>query len=138
MKIIIYSQNMVSMDGVGNSSIYFKNLLENFSNVELIAHHSNIEGVKSLQYYLNIHDPNNILFYHYSIFDINIKLLLALNFRKRIIYHHGITPPKFFPEGSELYNNCKKGIADINLLDGFDLYISNSSESKFLLLRFIK
>ena len=134
MKIIIYSQNMVSMDGVGNSSIYFRNILEKFSNVEVIAQHSNIEGVKSFHDYLKIHDPNNILFYHYSIFDINIKLLLELNFRKRIIYYHGITPPKFFPKGSELYNNCKQGLADINLLDGFDLYISNSSESKFQFL----
>ena len=134
MKIIIYSQNLVSMDGVGNSSLYFKNILEKFLNVELIAHHSNIEGVKSFHDYLKIHDPKNILLYHYSIFDINIKSLLELNFRKRIIYYHGITSPKFFPKGSELYNNCKQGLADINLLDGFDLYISNSSESKLQFL----
>lgn len=134
MKIIIYSQNLVSMDGVGNSSIYFKNNLEKFLDVELISHHSNIEGVKSFHDYLKIHDPKNILLYHYSIFDINIKSLLELNFRKRIIYYHGITPPKFFPKGSELYSNCKKGLADINLLDGFDLYISNSSESKLQFL----
>ena len=47
MKIIIYSQNLVSMDGVGNSSLYFKNNLEKFLDVELISHHSNIEGKKA-------------------------------------------------------------------------------------------
>ena len=134
MKIIIYSQNIIAMDGVGNSSIYFKNILKNFTNVEVIAQHFNIDGVKSFHNYLKIHNPNNILLYHYSIFDINIKSLLELNFRKRIIYYHGITPKEFFPKGSELYKNCKQGIADINLLDGFDLYISNSSESKFQFL----
>ena len=108
MKIIIYSQNIIAMDGVGNSSIYFKNILKNFTNVEVIAQHFNIDGVKSFHNYLKIHNPNNILLYHYSIFDINIKSLLELNFRKRIIYYHGITPKEFFPKGSELYKNCKQ------------------------------
>ena len=130
MKIIIYSQNLVSMDGVGNSVIYFKNILENLSNIEVIAQYSNIEGVLSYKDYIKKHESNNILLYHYSIFDINLKSLLELNFRKRIIYYHGITPPEFFSKESELYNNCQKGIADINLLDQFDLYISNSMESK--------
>ena len=130
MKIIIYSQNLVSMDGVGNSSIYFMNLLRNFAEIELVAHYSNINGVTNFNEYLKKHDPNNILFYHYSIEDLNLKLLLTLIFKKRIIFYHGITPPKFFSNGSELFNNCKKGLSDINLLDDFDLYISNSTESK--------
>ena len=130
MKIIIYSQNLVSMDGVGNSSIYFMNLLKNFADIELVAHYSNINGVTTFKEYLKKHDPNNILFYHYSIEDLNLKLLLTLSFKKRIIFYHGITPPKFFSNGSELFNNCKKGLSDINLLDDFDLYISNSTESK--------
>ena len=41
---------------------------------------------------------------------------------------------RIFPRGSELHTNCKQGLADINLLDGFDLYISNSSESKLQFL----
>ena len=130
MKIIIYSQNLVSMDGVGNSSIYFMNLLKSFVDVELVAHYSNINGVTNFNEYLKKHDPNNILFYHYSIEDINLKLLINLSFKKRIIFYHGITPPKFFSNGSELFNNCKKGLSDINLLNDFDLYISNSTESK--------
>ncbi len=130
MKIIIYSQNLVSMDGVGNSSIYFMNLLKSFADIELVAHYSNINGVTNFNEYLKKHDPNNILFYHYSIEDLNLKLLLALSFKKRIIFFHGITPPKFFSYGSELFNNCKKGLSDINLLNEFDLYISNSTESK--------
>ena len=78
MKIIIYSQNLVSMDGVGNSSIYFMNSLKSFADVELVAHYSNINGVTNFNEYLKKHDPNNILFYHYSIEDINLKLLLNL------------------------------------------------------------
>ena len=130
LKIIIYSQNLVSMDGVGNSSIYFRNLLKSFADIELVAHYSNIKKVTNFNEYFKKHDPNNILFYHYSIEDINLKLLLKLSFKKRIIFYHGITPPKFFSEGSELFNNCKKGLSDINLLNDFDLYISNSTESK--------
>ena len=117
MKIIIYSQNLVSMDGVGNSSIYFMNLLKSFADVELVAHYSNINVVTNFNEYLKKHNPNNILFYHYSIEDLNLKLLLTLSFKKRIIFYHGITPPKFFSYGSELFNNCKKGLSDINLLN---------------------
>ncbi len=130
MKFIIYSQNLVSMDGVGNSSIYFKNLLKNFADTELVAHYSNINGVISFNDYIKKHNPNNILFYHYSIEDINLNLLIKLKFKKRIIYFHGITPPKFFPYGSDLFNSCKKGLSDINNLIDFDLYIANSTESK--------
>ena len=130
MKIIIYAQNLVSMDGVGNSSIYFMNLLKNFAEVELVANYSDIPGVQNFKKYLKKHKTNNILFYHYSIEDPNIKLLLTLKFKKKIIYYHGITPPKFFPYGSKLFNNCKKGLSDISILQEFDLYISNSSASK--------
>ena len=117
MKIIIYSQNLVSMDGVGNSSIYFMNSLKSFADVELVAHYSNINVVTNFNEYLKKHNPNNILFYNYSIEDLNLKLLLTLSFKKRIIFYHGITPPKFFSYGSELFNNCKKGLSDINLLN---------------------
>ena len=130
MKIIIYAQNLVPMDGVGNSSIYFMNLLKSFAEVELVANYSNIPGVLNFKEYLKEHKPNNILFYHYSIGEPNIKLLLTLKFKKKIIYYHGITPPKFFPYGSKLFNNCKKGLSDISILQDFDLYISNSSASK--------
>ena len=130
MKIIIFSQHIVSMDGVGNSSIYFKHLFKSFSDVLLVANYSNIDGVLNFNEYQKIHSPNNILFYHYSIEDRNIKLLLELKFTKRIIYFHGITPPKFFSSESEVFNSCKKGLNDINLLFEFDLYISNSTESK--------
>lgn len=129
MKIIIYSQNLVSMDGVGNSVLYFKNLLKNFAEIEIISHHSNIKGVINFNKYLQSHQENNILLYHYSIYDVNLKLLLELNFKKRIIYYHGITYPDFFEKDSDLYKNCKRGLSEINLLDKFDLYISNSSQS---------
>ena len=118
------------MDGVGNSSIYFENLFKSFSEVSLVANYSNIDRVLNFKEYYKKHNPNSILFYHYSIEDPNIKLLLALKFRKRIIYFHGITPPKFFHPESEIFRSCKKGLKDINLLSNFDLYISNSTESK--------
>ena len=130
MKIIIYSKHLVSMDGVGNSSIYFENLFKNFSEVSLVANYSNIDRVLNFKEYYKKHSPNNILFYHYSIEDPNIKLLLELKFKKRIIYFHGITPPKFFKPETEIFNSCKRGLKDINLISNFDLYISNSTNSK--------
>ncbi len=118
------------MDGVGNSSIYFMNLLKSFADVLLVANESNIFGVMNFNEYFKVHSPNNFLFYHYSIEDPNIKSLLSLKFKKRIIYYHGITPIKFLPHESMLFNSCKKGLSDISILADFDLYISNSSASK--------
>ena len=137
MKIIIYSQNLVSMDGVGNSTLYFQNLLKSFGDTELVAHYSNINGVTNFDEYIKKHNSENILFYHYSIEDIKLNLLLELNFKRRIIYYHGITPPKFFPQSSELFNSCKKGLSNINDLLDFDLYIANSTESKNQFIRAI-
>jgi len=71
VKIIIYSQNLVSMDGVGNSSIYFMNLFKSFADVDLVANYSNIPFVINFKEYLKKHNANNILFYHYSIEDLN-------------------------------------------------------------------
>ena len=118
------------MDGVGNSSIYFENLFKSFSEVSLVANYSNIDRVLNFKEYYKKHSPNNILFYHYSIEDPNIKSLLELKFKKRIIYFHGITPPKFFEPETEIFNSCKRGLKDINLISNFDLYISNSTDSK--------
>ena len=118
------------MDGVGNSSLYFMNLFKSFADVDLVANYSNIPFVINFKEYLKKHNFNNILFYHYSTEDLNIKLLLELKFKKRIIYYHGITPPKFFPIDSNLFKSCKKGLSDINLLVDFDLYLSNSTASK--------
>ena len=123
------------MDGVGNSSIYFKNLLNSYANTELVAHFSNINGVTSFNEYIKKHNSNNILFYHYSIEDVNLRFLLQLQFKKKIIYFHGITPPKFFPQGSNLFNSCSKGLSDIKSLIDFDLYIANSTESKHQFLQ---
>ena len=66
MKIIIYSQNLVSMDGVGNSSIYFMNSLKSFADVELVAHYSNINGVTNFNEYLKKHDP--IIFFFITLY----------------------------------------------------------------------
>ena len=125
------------MDGVGNSTIYFQNLLKSFGDTELVAHYSNINGVTNFDEYIKKHNSENILFYHYSIEDIKLNLLLELNFKRRIIYYHGITPPKFFPQSSELFNSCKKGLSNINDLLDFDLYIANSTESKNQFIRAI-
>ena len=114
------------------------NLLKNFAEVELVANYSNIPGVLNFKEYLKEHKLNNTLFYNYSIVDPNIKLLLTLKFKKKIIYYHGITPPKFFPYGSKLSNNCKKGLSDISILQDFDLYISNSTASKTQFLENLK
>lgn len=130
MKLIIYSQNIVEMDGVGNSVFYFSKVLEKFFDVEIIAHFTNIQTVKNFKQYIAHHDDENILLYHYSIKDVNLDLLLDLNFKKRILYFHGITPANFFKTGSELFKNCKEGIESIKDLGAFDLYLSNSTATK--------
>ena len=130
MKIIIYAKNLLSMDGVGNSVVYFMNLLKSFADVLLVANKSNIVGVINFNEYIELHNPNDLLFFHYSIVDPNIQSLLKLKFKKRIIYYHGITPTKFLPHGNKLFNSCREGLSDISILKDFDLYISNSSASK--------
>lgn len=118
------------MDGVGNSVLYFNKIFSKNYPTRVIAHYSNIEGVINFEDYEKEHEDNNILLYHYSISDVRILSLLKLKFRKRIVYYHGITPPKYFLKNSELYNNCLKGLKDIYLLNEFDLFISNSKASK--------
>jgi len=118
------------MDGVGNSVLYFNKIFSKNYPTRVVAHYSNIEGVINFEDYTKEHEDNNILLYHYSISDVRILSLLKLKFKKRIVYYHGITPPKYFLKNSELYNNCAKGLEDIYLLNQFDLYISNSNASK--------
>jgi glycosyltransferase involved in cell wall biosynthesis len=66
----------------------------------------------------------------YSIYDPNLEDLLSLEGRK-ICYFHGITPPhllkEYEPETAEL---CRKGIASLHKLAGFERVLVNSCVSK--------
>ena len=51
LKIIIYSQHLVSMDGWVILIIYFENLFKSFSEVSLVANYSNIDRVLNFKEY---------------------------------------------------------------------------------------
>jgi len=133
MKIVTFSRNIFYKDGVGNSAIYFNNFFSRFHETVMVAIDKDVKEVISIDEYINNHSEENILFYHFSIFDQNLEEILKLKFKFKFIYFHGITPPELI-DNQFTKNECYKGIQQIKLLVNFDIYLFNSplSQRQFL------
>jgi len=133
-KFFIYSLNIYDDDAVGRHCILLSKLAARLGwDVELFAigHSPDILDVSEIEKYAV---SEAVLFFSYSIYDKNLDYLLGLNFKYKICYFHGVTPPQllaaFEPECS---NQCQMAYMQFKKLAFFDLVLSNSSSSsKFL------
>ena len=70
--------------------------------------------------------PDGGLLFHYWNYNTSTWLIHALHGRKAI-YYHGITPPRFFAQGSVLHRMTSDGFAQLRgLVDCFDLIVGTS------------
>jgi len=81
---------------------------------------------------------DDIVLLSYSIFDPYLEQLLALPCRK-LCYFHGVTDPRLLrelePRTAQL---CEEALAQLPLLDGFDLVIANSQNTAESLARAVE
>ena len=134
MKVVTFSRNIFYKDGVGNSAIHFNNFFSRFHETIMVSIDKDVNDVLGIDEYRKDHSKENILFYHFSIFDRNLDDILKLNFKYKIIYFHGITTPELL-DNEFTKNECNKGIEQIKLLNNFDLYLFNSPQSKSQFLK---
>ena len=118
MNIVICSYNLRTFDGVGNSCLYHRNILNSFfnaDNIYLASQSTDIDGVLT---YKDVADMSKqeetILFYHHSIFDPYLHILSSGTFAQAFVYFHGITPPKYLH--GELKQQCSDGLSQITSL----------------------
>jgi glycosyltransferase involved in cell wall biosynthesis len=137
-KLIIYAIDIYERDAVGNHCIAIAKIATCYNiNVSLYAvNFSANTSVNNYSLLLNEVQPEDVLFFSYSIYDQNLEELLSLP-NKKICYFHGVTPSKFLrkhePITAEL---CKKSVHQFTSLKKFDFLYSNSifSASKILKL----
>lgn len=72
-----------------------------------------------------VQSPDDILIWHYA--D-SPEVYLAERFPgRRVLFHHNVTPPQFFPEGSVHRTACENGIARLaTVTTAFDLALGAS------------
>jgi glycosyltransferase involved in cell wall biosynthesis len=141
--IRIVSHHIHPEDGVGNFCLnLYKLFQQNYFSVALYAEHFDlsmntiIKRESSLFSDVN-ENENDILFYHYSIYDPLLESLLKLPFKNKIVYFHGITNPKHSRVFDfELSMLCEKAIEQTALLSHFDQVATNSGESAKMLAHY--
>jgi L-malate glycosyltransferase len=78
---------------------------------------------------------DDILVYHFSVYDENHKLYLGSRNRKVLIYHN-ITPPEFLaPYDPHLAEVCRRGRELLPRLDGCDLALGDSEYNRLELVK---
>jgi glycosyltransferase involved in cell wall biosynthesis len=137
-KLLIYAIDLYEKDAVGNHCIAIAKIA-NYYNIDVSLYAVNFSAntyINSYSMLLSEVQPEDILFFSYSIYDQNLEELLMLPNRK-ICYFHGVTPSKFLrkhdPITAEL---CKNSVNQFTSLKKFDFLYSNSifSASKILKL----
>jgi glycosyltransferase involved in cell wall biosynthesis len=129
-------------DGVGSFVLGLYRLLKAHSiPVAIYAHQCDPElkgFVRPVPELLACVGQQDLVFFHFSIFDPFFDLISALPCRK-ILYFHGITPPRslqvFHPELARL---CEKGMEQAPLALRFDALMANSKYSAAELLSWMR
>jgi glycosyltransferase involved in cell wall biosynthesis len=132
VRIVIYARNIVSMDGVGNSCLYFQGLCSRLFARDVLLVSKDGSDLPSLDvdsYLTSYHSKEDILIYHYSIEDEAREKLLNSEYRFTVIYYHGITDPILSPVSERTATACQLGLSAIPSLPSFDLYLTNSLAS---------
>jgi len=72
--------------------------------------------------------PDDIVLYFFSIYDDRLEDISELQCHRRIVYFHGVTPPRLLQVfDPELGAQCAKAIRQLPLLARFDGFATNSS-----------
>jgi glycosyltransferase involved in cell wall biosynthesis len=128
----IVSQSVHLHDAVGNLCLdLYRMLRQSAVAVEVYAGHFSLELndiVRPIERLSSDAGKDDHVLYFYSIFDEHLDVVLGLTVARRIAYFHGITPPNLLQVfDQELSEACKKALAQLHKLAGFDLLAANSS-----------
>lgn len=127
----IISINIYRKDAIGNfcydlAAVYQKN---GFT-VELYSNGFDLNApVKPYEHLFSDVQKDDIIFYHFSIYDSHAERVANID-AKKIVYFHGITPPEllktYFPETAK---QCEDGLEQLSLLNQFDVLCVNSNST---------
>lgn len=133
--IRIISINIYHKDAIGNFCYDLATLYQkNGFNVQLYAIGFDSESpVKPYELLFSETQPDDIIFYNFSIYDPYVEKVANIE-AKKIVYFHGITPPdllvKYQPETAQ---QCEDGLQQLILLNHFDvIYVNSESTAKQL------
>lgn len=114
MKIAIATPTLIEGDAVGNDVLGMaRTLLGVGYKVKLYADSSNISY--PCDQINNLKDADVFIYHHSIACDSGVAKFKELKCRK-ILKYHNITPPSFFPPGSQSEYHCLRGLDQIKLL----------------------
>jgi glycosyltransferase involved in cell wall biosynthesis len=133
-RVHIVSRNIFQRDAVGNLCLgLYRMLRQNRVAAHLFGENFDLamnDIVSRRETLASRVNPDDIVFYFFSIYDGGLDELADMNCSIKIAYFHGVTPPNllqvFHPE---LSAQCAKAIRQIPLLAKFDRLATNSRAS---------
>lgn len=127
----IISINIYEKDAIGNfcydlAAVYQKNGFD----VQLYAvGFDSGSPVKSYEHLFSDVKKEDIIFYHFSIYDVHAERVANID-AKKIVYFHGITPPELLKEYQPITaQQCEDGLAQLHYLNQFDVLCVNSNST---------
>jgi len=136
-KVHIVATNLYEHDAIGNFAISVARLLR-AGGVPCQLYASRFDPalrdtIRNVADLVATVDEQDVLLVNFSIFDPFLPQMAALNCKK-LVYFHNITPPRFFQiYDAEYAAHCLKGVAQAQLLTGFDGLLANSADSAAVL-----
>jgi glycosyltransferase involved in cell wall biosynthesis len=132
-RVLIFAPNIFIGDAIGNFCIGLAELFKR-SGIEAKLYANNYDLMNNdeiregRRFFIDA-TKDDVVFYHYSIFDPHLSAIAKLPNRK-IAYFHGITPPRLIQAfDPELARACKEALREVEHLAGFDCLATNSKES---------
>lgn len=127
--IHLITKNLFTHDATSRCVIEQLNILETAGHkVFLYAENTSEEFqkfVSSKKEILKKCDKGDYILLHFSIEDPFLEDICKAK-AKKIVYYHGITPPKFLTDNSFVQKECIQGLKQLELFSNFDYYLSNS------------
>lgn len=137
--IRIISINIYEKDAIGNfcydlAAVYQKN---GFT-VQLYSVGFDPEApVKPYEHLFSDVKKEDIIFYHFSIYDSHAERVVNID-AKKIVYFHGITPPELLRDYQPITaQQCEDGLKQLHYLNQFDVLCVNSNSTLDQLKQYI-
>lgn len=129
--IRIYARDIFVNDAVGNFCLEtFRLLKQNNLDVQMYSENYNLwycDIINSGRYIEKDTQAEDIILFYYSTFDPYLKVIKSIKCAKKLFYYHGVTnPSKLCESDQDLIEACRLAFNQLNSLEGFDGYASNS------------
>lgn len=139
MNYIQFVENLVPGDAISSNVLEIHDLFRKINiESEIVLSYSDSQYSKigyDISKIIDTDLSNSIGIYHYSIHSKNYNLFKKINFSKKILVFHNVTPPSFFPKNDKYrIKSIEPSMKDLTTFNStFDFALADSEYNKNIL-----